>query len=242
MAWLDRFFRKATQSPRPRRRSKVQSAAALRGEQLEARRLLTGFSMPSTATGLVVTNTSDYTSAQTPIPGSLRYEVALANTVSGGTIVFNLGAPSSWGHSHNSQPEIVLTGGPLVISTNMAINGLGTSANCTYAGSTFTPANGGVPATGVTITQSNPTNGTLFDITAGTVQIDGLTMLGGAGMTGNGGAVNDTSAATVMLQSDIFTSNTATVGGAAFASSGPLIVNNSYFNLNTASQGRRDCL
>ena len=97
-----------------------------------------------------------------------------------------------------------------------------------------TTINGGK---GVTITQ----NGTepIFDITAGTVVLNGLTTSGGNAGTGVGGAVYDDSSSTVTLQNDSFYNNTATFGGAVFGDvgAGPLVISCCTFSYNTASSG-----
>ena len=192
-------------------------------------------------TVLVVTNTYDYTSTQTPIPGSLRYEVAIADTLTNSVIDFNL--PTSRGSS--APPVIVLSGGPLVIDCNVTINGLTTSgcaSSSQYGGSSWMPGCGIVaPKTGVIITQNNTAvDCTLFDITAGVVQLNGLTLLGGAaGPTGFGGAVFDSDVSSVTFQNDVFTSNTAGAGGAiaAIPGAGAMAINCCSFSFNTASFG-----
>src|SRR5579871_4669071 len=116
--WLSPLISK--DAPRSGRRIKIRSAVS-RLEHLEDRRLLSvtpailSSNHPSTPSNvLVVTNTLDYNSTQTPIPGSLRYELAIADTLSSATIDFNLGTSSSkYGPSSSSTPVIVLTGGPL---------------------------------------------------------------------------------------------------------------------------------
>ena len=184
----------------------------------------------------MVTNTYDYTSTQTPIPGSLRYELAIADSLSSATITFNLG---------RSSPVITLIGGPLVIDSNVTINALKSGSQ--YGGSSWMPGGGtACPTTGVTITQNGTaTDETLFDITAGTVQVNGLTLLGGiATLVGSGGAVYDTDPSTVTFQNDVFTANAdpgmifnGGLGGAIFAQNGAVNVTCCCFNLNTASQG-----
>ncbi len=90
---------------------------------------------------------------------------------------------------------------------------------------------------GVKITQ----NGTepIFDITAGTVVLSGLSISGGNAGTGVGGAVYDDSSSTVTLQNDSFYNNTATFGGAVFGDlgAGPLVISCCTFSYNTASSG-----
>ncbi len=93
-----------------------------------------------------------------------------------------------------------------------------------------------ITGNGVTINQSGAE---IFDITAGTVVISGLTMTGGNAESGDGGAVYDDSSSTLTLQNDTFTSNTATYGGAVFGDllAGALVITGSTFTYNTASSG-----
>ena len=88
----------------------------------------------------------------------------------------------------------------------------------------------------VTVKQSGAP---IFDITAGTVVISGLTMNGGNAEGGDGGAVYDDSSSTVTLQNDTFTSNTAAFGGAVFGDllAGSLVISCCTFTGNTASSG-----
>lgn len=254
--WLARTNSKA--APRAGRRTKNRSSLVGRPEHLEDRWLLSVSPAPistgHTTTGtpsnsLVVTNNYDYTSTQTPIPGSLRYEIAQADLMSSATITFNISSTSIaaarsvsaantfHGSSSPSNPVITLIGGPLVISSSVNINGLKSGSQ--YGGSSWMPGGSTTcPTTGVTITQNNTAaSGTLFEITAGTVQINGVTFLGGAGGTDPGGAVVDTDLSSVTFQNDVFTSNTAAAGGAIFANGGVLNINCSCFSLNTAADG-----
>ena len=165
---------------------------------------------------LMCTNTNDSG------PGSLHYECSLASSsFPGGTIIeFNFGGNSaSYGYGHYSSPVvpvIVLTSGPIVVSSNLTIDGITPkgSQSC-FGGTTWVPGCGtSCPTTGVTITQNVPGGSSLFDITNGVVQMNGLSFLGGNAGTGSGGACVDTDSSTVTFQNDVFTGNSACTGGA----------------------------
>ena len=125
-------------------------------------------------------------------------------------------SPSSTISFAHGVTNVILGGSTLpAITTSMTING----------------------GKGVKITQ----NGTepIFDITAGSVVLSGLTMTGGNAGTGVGGAVYDDSSSTVTLQNDSFFYNSATFGGAVFGDvdAGPLVISCCTLSYNTASSG-----
>ena len=163
--------------PTPRRRSAVP-----RLEILEGRPLL------STIT---VTNPND---ANTPGLLSLRQAIERADSENGDVINFD---PSLKGKT------ITLTGGELVLSSTMTIDG-GTN--------------------NVTVSGNNASR--VFDITsgAGKVTLDGLTITGGTaqgapGVDGWGGGIYEASGATLALNTTSVVGNQA-VGGANTASGG----------------------
>jgi len=154
------------------------------------------FASSAGATTWTVSDTVDSSSDA----NSIRY--ALSHAKSGDTVTF---ASSLDGQ------VIVLTGGTLSITTNIAIQGPGANL--------------------LSISGNNAA--TVFFINSSTVTISGLTIANGrAAMNGAGGGVL-ISGGTVTLTACIFSTNFATSGG-AIANAGNLTVSNSTFSGNSA--------
>jgi hypothetical protein len=207
-SWLRKLT--LTRNPKPRMDRCATATFRPRLEALEDR------CVPST---LKVTNTADSG------PGSLRYEIAQAN--SGDTIVFD---------PKLSRQTITLTGGELVISKSLTINGQGeTIASQPYQNGIFEPVNGS----------------RIFEVDGAgtTVALSGLTLTNGGGTRygfgatgypydGYGGAILNFGTLTVSgctLGGSTLNGNEAQNSGGAIANFGALTVSGCYVSGNTAS-------
>ncbi len=154
------------------------------------------FASSAGATTWTVSDTADNPSDS----NSVRY--AINHAKSGDTVTFaNL----------LDGQVIVLTDGPLSISTNIAVQGPGARL----------------------LTISGGNSVTVFSLNSSEVTISGLTIANGrAAMNGAGGGVM-ISGGTVTLTACIFSTNSATSGG-AIANAGNLTVSNSTFSGNSA--------
>ena len=116
-------------------------------------------------------------------------------------------------------------------------------ANVNIAAGTFTEPGTINIGKSLTLTGAGANNTTVsgnnafrvFNITAGNVTLDGLSIVNGNAGIGNGGGINHTGTGTLNVMTSIISSNTANQGGAIFNNSGILNVTNSTISQSTST-------
>ena len=166
--------------------------------------------VPAEAPSLTVTTTADTVNAfdgQT----SLREAIAYANTLSGtnNTITFD---PAVFGTA--TAHTITLTGGQLQINNSQG-------GAVTIRG----------PGAGALSLNGNGQNRVIY-VTAGTAEIDGLTLTGGNAPDAGGAIYGNTG--NLIVNDDVIAGNAAPLGGGIAEVSGSLTVNRSTISNNTA--------
>jgi len=148
--------------------------------------------------------------------GSLRAAIAAAS--SGDTINFD--------SSLNGQ-TITLTTGPLMITQSLTISG---------------PGAGNLTITNATVNGTSDFDVNIVPSTSTSVTISGLTITGGHARDTGGGAIDASSVATLNLNGDVITGNSATLrtngsfgGGGVFVDGGTVNVTNSTVSNNTVT-------
>ena len=164
--------------------------------------------------------------------GSLRQ--ALASAVSGDTIQF----------AHSAFGTISLTSGPLVVATNVAINGPGASKLAINGNNTFQDllvnANVTAKVSGLTITGGEGPTGSRYGgaggiLNDGTLTVDQcvITKNTAPGSDQGGGIFN---LGSLTITNSVVSNNSAGVGG-GIGTTGTLVVKNSTINANSATYG-----
>ena len=171
--------------------------------------------------------------AASPVPGTLRYEINLANMSTGhaNTIVFG----------HGVQGDIELDSAALSITNNLTINGPGASKLTIDAGShsqIFAISTPTVTLNGLTLTGGKVTNGGGAIITNGTLTVNNCHILDNETTSGNGGAI--ASDGSLTIENSLISGNEAANGrgGAIYDDTmGAFVMKNTIVSGNSAMGG-----